>query len=132
MAIPLTVEEVRAVVPELAATDVAIQLHIDVISCKLDACLEANYVDCPDLAKAIKIYTVAYFADKGNDNKGAITSQKWADGDAQQFSDKNASSSSYWDTAIQLDNANCLQNTFRTKKVFATTGKTSRYYRDPQ
>jgi hypothetical protein len=132
MAIPLTVEEVRAVVPELIATDAAILMHINIVGCKLDACLEANYVDCPEQAKAIKIYTVAYFADKGNDNKGAVTSQKWADGDAQNFSDSQSNSSAYWDTAIQLDSANCVQNAYRSKKVFATTGKTSIYHRDAQ
>ena len=131
MAIPLTVEEVRAVIPELMATDAAIQMHINIVGCKIDACLEANYADCPELAKAIKIYTVAYFADKGNDNKGSVTSQKWADGDAQSYSDK-ATSSAYWDTVLQLDSAGCVQNAFRSGKVFATTGKTSRYYGDAQ
>lgn len=129
MAILLTIAEVRAVCPELIATDAAIQMHINIVGCELDACLEANYTACPEKAKAIKIYTVAYFADKGNDNKGAVTSQKWADGDAQQYADKEGSSSSYWDTAIQLDSANCVQNAYRSKKVFATTGKTSKYFR---
>lgn len=131
MAISLTVEEVRAVVPELEASDAAIQMHINIVGCKLDACLEANYADCPELAKAIKIYTVAYFADSGNDNKGSVTSQKWADGDAQSFSDK-ATSSAYWDTALQLDSADCVVNAFRTKKVFAVTGSTSKCYKDAQ
>ena len=127
MAIPLTVAEVREIVPELGATDAAITLHISIVGSKVDACLEANYVDIPDLAKAIKIYTVAYFADKGNDNKGHKTSQKWADGDALQYSD-TATSSSYWDTALQLDSAQCVANAFRTGKVFAVTGSTSKTY----
>lgn len=131
MAIPLTVEEVRAVVPELNATDAAIQMHINIAGCKIDECLEANYADCLELAKAIKIYVVAYFADMGNDNKGSVTSQKWADGDAQSFSDK-ATSSAYWDTALQLDSAGCVQNAFRTNKVFAVTGATSKRYEEAQ
>lgn len=129
MAIELTVEEVREICPELMASDAAITLQISVVGCKVDDCLESNYADCPDLAKAIKIYTVAYFADKGNNNKGKVTSQKWADGDMQSFSDK-ATSSSYWDTALQLDSAGCVQDAFRSGKVFAVTGKTSKYYKD--
>ena len=125
----ITPADVRAIVPELIATDAAIQMHINIVCCKLDACLAAAYPDCPELITAITIYTVAYFADKGNDNKGAVTSQKWADGDAQSFSDK-ATSSSYWDTAVQLDSAGCVENAFRTSKVFAVTGKTSKRYRD--
>ena len=131
MAIELTVEEVRAIVPELGASDAAIQMHINIVGNKIDACLEANYADSLDQAKAIKIYTVAYFSDKGNDNKGQVTSQKWADGDSQQFSDK-ATDSAYWNTAIQLDSADCVVNAFRTKKVFAVTGSTVKYYEDAQ
>lgn len=130
MAIVITVQDVRDIIPQLNATDAAIELQISVVGCKLDACLEANYAGCPDLAKAIKIYTVAYFADKGNDNKGAITSTKWADGDAQTYADNSSSSSAYWDTALQLDSANCVANAFRSGKVFAVTGKTSKYYQD--
>jgi hypothetical protein len=129
MAITLTVQDVRDIVPELSATDAAVTLQISVVGCKVDACLEANYADCPDLAKAIKIYTVAYFADKGNDNKGSVTMTKWADGDSQQYADKGAnSSSSYWDTVLQLDSAGCVQNAFRSGKVFAVTGSTSKSY----
>lgn len=131
MAIPLTVEEVRAVVPNLSATDEAIQMHINIVGCKLDACLEANYADCLELAKAIKIYTVAYFADKGNGNDGNVIAQKWADGDSQQYSDKG-NGSNYWDAAIQLDSADCVVNAFRTKKVFAVTGRTVKSYEVPQ
>ena len=128
MAIVLTVQDVRDIVPQLSATDAAITLQISVVGCKIDACLEANYADCPDLAKAIKIYTVAHFADMGNDNKGSITSTKWADGDSQQYADKTSSTSSYWDTALQLDSAQCVANAFRSGKVFAVTGSTSKNY----
>jgi hypothetical protein len=130
MAITVTVEDVRAVVPELQATDAAIQMHINIVICKVGDCLEANYTDCPEIQEAIVIYTVAYFADKGNDNKGAITSQKWADGDMQGFSDSQSSSSAYWDTMLQLDSAGCVSNAFRSGKVFAVTGKTSKYFKD--
>ena len=129
MAITITVEDVRAVVPNLGATDAAIALQISVVGCKVDACLEANYADCPDVAKAIKIYTVAYFADKGNDNNGSTTSRKWADGDAESYAD-NGDSSSYWDTVLQLDSAGCVQNAFRTGKVFAVTGRAVKSYKD--
>lgn len=131
MAIIVTVEKVRAVVPELSATDAAIQMHINIVLSKAGACIEASYPDSVDLQEAIVIYAVAYFADKGNDNKGSVTSQKWADGDAQNFSDK-ATSSAYWDTMLQLDSAGCISNAFRTGKVFATTGKTSKCYSEAQ
>ena len=127
MTIELTVTEVRAVAAGLEASDAAIELQISVVGCKLDACLEANYADCEDLAKAIKIYTVAHFADMGNNNKGAVTSQKWADGDQQQFADRGNATSSYWDTAIQLDSSGCVESAFSSKKVFAVTGRTSKY-----
>jgi hypothetical protein len=130
MAITITPADVREVVPELQATDAAIQMHINIVICKVGDCLEASYPDCPDIASAIVIYTVAYFADKGSDNKGAITAQKWADGDSQSFSDSQSSSSSYWDTMLQLDSANCVSNAFKSGKVFAVTGKTSNYYKD--
>lgn len=128
MAITLTVDDVREICPELNASDAAITLQISVVGCKVDACLESNYADCTDLAKAIKIYTVAYFADKGNNNKGAITAQKWADGDSQNYADVSGQSSSYWDAVLQLDSAGCVQNAFRSGKVFAVTGRTSKYY----
>jgi hypothetical protein len=132
MAIPLTVADVREIIPELNATDAAIELQISVVGCKVDACLEANYADCPDVAKAIKIYTVAHFADKGNDTKGAVTSRKYADGDGESYSDTGSSSNAYWDTAMQLDSAGCIENAFRTRKVFAVTGRTSKYYSEAQ
>ena len=118
----LTVGEVRAIVPKLKATDAAIQLHIDIVCCKIGECLDANYADCPELAQAIAIYTVAYFADKGNSNTGKVTSQKWADGDAITHANSD-NSSEYWNTAIQLDSANCVVNAFRTSKTFAVTGR---------
>jgi len=126
VAIDLTTEEVREIIPNLSASDAAIAMHIKVVGNKVDDCLEGNYDD--DTAKAIKIYTVAYFADKGNDNNGAITSQKWADGDSQSYSDSTASSSSYWDTVLQLDSAGCVENAFRSGKVFAVTGSTVKCY----
>lgn len=128
MATVITVQDVRDLIPDLSATDAAIQMHINIVSCKLDNCLDANYADCPDLAKAIKIYTVAYFADKGNDNKGSTTSTKWADGDAETYADKAQGSSSYWDTVLQLDSAQCVSSAFRSGKVFAVTGRTSKYF----
>lgn len=127
MTIALTVADVRAIVPDLSATDAAITLQISVVGCKVDACLEAAYAACPDVAKAIKIYAVAYFADKGNDNKGAITARKYADGDAENYADKQGQSS-YWETVLQLDSAGCVAAAFRTNKVFAVTGRTSKYY----
>ena len=128
MPVIITVQDVRELVPDLSATDAAIQMHINIVSCKLDACLDANYADCEDLAKAIKIYTVAYFADKGNDNKGATTSTRWADGDAETYADKAQSSNSYWDTVLQLDSAQCVSRAFKSGKVFAVTGRTSKYF----
>lgn len=127
MAITITVEDVRAIVPSLGASDAAIALQISVVGCKIDSCLEANYANCPDVAKAIKIYTVAYFADKGNDNNGSTTSRKWADGDAETYAD-NGSGSNYWDTVLQLDSAGCVQNAFRSGKVFAVTGTSVKSY----
>ena len=133
MAINVTVEDVKAIIPDLNATDAAIALQISIVQCKAGACLEASYVDCPDVAKAIFIYTVAYLAEKGNDNRGAVTSRKWADGDSESYSDRGTNASSqYWDTALQLDSANCISNAFRSGKVFTVTGKASRYYSEPQ
>jgi hypothetical protein len=129
MSLTITPDDVRAVCPELQATDAAIQMHINIVCCKAGPCLEANYADCPEIQTAIVIYASAYFAGKGNDSKGEITSQKWADGDAQSFSDGKGSSP-YWDTMLQLDSAGCVSNAFRSGKVFATTGKTSKYYKD--
>ena len=131
MTIELTPSEIRAIIPELGATDAALQMHINIVGCKIDEYLEANYADCPEQAKAIKIYTVAYFADKGNDNQGSATSQKWADGDSQSFSDK-ATSSAYWDTALQLDSAGCVANAYKSGRVFAVTRGSSKYYGDAQ
>lgn len=127
MAIDITVEEVREICPVLEASDAAIQLAINVVGCKIDVCLESNYSDCEPLQRAIKIYTVAYFADKGNDNNGTVTGQKWADGDSQTYSDVNSGSSPYWDTALQLDSAGCVQNAFKSGKVFAVTGSSVKY-----
>ena len=78
MTIELTVDEVREIATELTASDAAITMFINIVGAKVDACLESTYD--ADTAKAIKIYTVAYFAEKSTSNKGAVTSQKWADG----------------------------------------------------
>lgn len=122
----ITVQDVRAIAAELTATDAAIQLQIDVVGEKVGACLDANYT--PALAKAIMIYTVAYFADKGARNVGAITSRKWADGDAETYGEMQSDSSKYWGMVLQLDSASCVANAFRSGKVFAVTGRTSQYY----
>ena len=123
MAIEITVEEVKAIAPDTGATDAAIQMQINIVGCKIDACLEANYGDCPDLAKAIKIYTVAYFAAKGSSPQGATTSRKWSDGSAEGYSDTGMTAAQkYWDMAIQLDSAGCVSNAFPTNKVFVVTG----------
>jgi hypothetical protein len=129
MTIALTVDDVRDIIPDLNATDAAITLQISVVGCKVDSCLEANYADCQDVAKAIKIYTVAHFAE-GGDNKGDVTSRKYADGDAETYSSRAYGMTSYWETALQLDSAGCVENAFRTRKVFAVTGRTSKYYED--
>jgi len=133
MAITVTVEDVRSIIPELSATDAAIALQISVVQCKVGACLESNYAHCPDVAKAIIIYTVAYFAEKGNDNRGAVTSRKWADGDSESYADRGGSASSqYWDTALQLDSSGCIANAFRSGKVFTVTGSAAKYYPEPR
>lgn len=132
MTITLTVSDIREIIPELGATDAAIALQISVVGSKVDACLEANYADYPDIAKAIKIYTVAYFADKGNDNKGSVTARKYADGDSENYADTQGKQSAYWETVLQLDSAGCVAAAFRTNKVFAVTGRAARYYDEAQ
>lgn len=125
MTIELTVDEVREIVTELSASDAAISMNITIVGNKVDTCLEANYD--ADTAKAIKIYTVAYFSEKGANNKGSVTSQKWADGDSQQYSAMANGDNAYWDMLLQLDSAGCVSNAYKTNKVFAVTGRTSTY-----
>ena len=123
MAITITIEEVKAAAPDTGATDAAIQLNIDIVGCKIDTCLEANYADCPDLAKAIKLYAVAYMSAKSSSPTGAVTSRKWSDGSAEGYSDTGQTASQkYWDMTIQLDSAGCFTKSFSTRKVFAVTG----------
>lgn len=132
MTIIVTVQDVRDLVPDLQATDQAIDTFNNVVGCKVDSCLESNYSNCLDLAKAIKIYTIAYFADKSNNNNGATTSRKWADGDAETYANKEVGTNFYWDTVLQLDSAGCVSSAFKTNKVFAVTGRTSKYYGSAQ
>lgn len=126
----ITVSDVRSVITDLSASDAAIQLQIDVVLDKVGACLDTNYSE--PIAKAIAIYTVAYFADKGNDNRGSVTSRKWADGDSESYAAKESGTSSYWDMVMQLDSSQCVTTAFRTNKVFVVTGRTSKYYDEAQ
>lgn len=125
MAFELTASEVKEIIPDLQASNAALELAIAVASEKLDDCLASCYGESSETAKAIKIYASAYIADKGHDNKGSITAKKWADGDSINYSaptDGNA----YWNTALQLDSCGCMAKAFRSGKVFATTGRTVR------
>ncbi len=123
MAILITVDDVKAVAPDTGATDAAIQLQIDIATCKLDPCLEANYVDCPEVAKAIKIYVVAYMSAQAAAPKGSVTSRKWADGSSEGYSDMSQDAAQkYWDTALQLDSAGCVEKAYSTRKVFVVAG----------
>ncbi|AGH16066.1 hypothetical protein VPKG_00029 [Vibrio phage pYD21-A] len=126
----ITVQDVRDIVPDIGATDAAIQLQIDVVLDKVGACLDANYSE--PIAKAIAIYTVAYFADKGKDNNGSTTSRKWADGDAESYATKDSGDNSYWGMVMQLDSSQCVTTAFRTNKVFVVTGRTSKRYDEAQ
>ena len=127
MTIEITVQNIRDVAPELEATDAAINMFITLIGNKVDVCLEASY-DEPT-AEAIKIYSVAFFAESSANNKGSVTSQKWADGDAQSYAAKEPGENNYWDMVLMLDSARCVQNAFQSGKFFAATGRTSTYKR---
>jgi hypothetical protein len=127
MTITVTADEVREIVPSLTASDAAIELQIAIINEKVSACLEASYSD--DMAKAIFIYTVAYFAEKGSRTTGTVKSRSWADGDSEGYGDLADSTQYLWDTILQLDSNGCVSAAFPSGKVFVVTGKSAKYHK---
>lgn len=132
MSIDITVDDVKAIAPNLGATDAAIELQIKIATCKLDGCLEANYADCPEIAEAIKIYVVAHFSYQTGTSSGNVTSRKWSDGASEGYDQSRDAKMQYWDNALALDSANCVANAYRSGKVFAVTGSAVKSYRCAQ
>lgn len=127
MAILVTIDDVKAVAPDTGATDANIQLQIDIATCKLEPCLEAAYADCLPIAQAIKTYVVAHYcSEMGTSDK--LASRKWADGSAESFhSDLDSTNTPYWDSALAIDSAGCVDQAYSTKRTFVVTGKSSTY-----
>ena len=121
MAILITVDDVKAIAPNLGATDAAIQLQIDIATCKLDPCLESNYADCEAVARAIKIYVVAHFSNQAN-RSGKVSSRKWADGSSEGYNTSEDSGTPYWDNALTLDTDGCMKKAYPDRKIFTVTG----------
>lgn len=129
MAITITVDDVKAVAPDLGATDALIQRQIDSVSVKLDACLEANYDTAT--AELIKIYVVAHFSYQTTSG-GNVTSRRWSDGASESYDQSRNAKMQYWDNALAMDPANCVANAYRSGKVFAVTGSAVKSYSEPQ
>lgn len=130
MAITVTTLDVREICPSLAATDASIELLIQAISCKLDTCLEASYVECPDLARAIKINTICHFATVTN-RPGQVTSRKYANGAAESYQNyvnggQGLNATQFGEAILLLDSAGCVNQAFPAKaRQFITTAGTS-------
>jgi hypothetical protein len=130
MSLDITVDDVKSVAPNTGATDVAIQMQIDIATEKLDECLTANYSDT--IGRAIKIYAVAHFSYKTANASGKLKSRKWADGDSESYQDStDGDYSEFWDNALSLDSAGCVEAAYKSRKVFVVTGSSSKNYGYP-
>ncbi len=116
MSLVITVPELRAICPNLMATDANLELLILGISCKVDSCLTASYEDCPDLGRAIKINTICHFATLSS-QAGQLTSQKYANGAAKTFKNyvdggRGLNASQFGESVLALDSAGCINAAF--------------------
>ncbi|AUR95663.1 hypothetical protein NVP1210O_41 [Vibrio phage 1.210.O._10N.222.52.C2] len=116
MSLVITVPELRAICPTLMATDAALELLITSISCKVDVCLTGSYMDCPDLARAIKLNTICHFATLSSQS-GQLTSKKYANGAAATFKNyvdggRGLNASQFGESVLALDSAGCINAAF--------------------
>lgn len=111
MAITITVDDVRAFFPSIQATDSYIHTMINVVSAKLDSCLDAAYPlpDGEPIQEAIKLNLVCHFAElQGN---GRLKSRKAANGSSasyESFTDRDGLAlTGYGETVLMIDSAGC-------------------------
>ncbi len=130
MSLEITAQQVRDICPTIMATDANLDLLILGISCKVDTCLAGSYVDCPDLARAIKINTVCHFAMLATQS-GQLTSQKYANGAAKTFSNyteggRGLNGTNFGESILALDSAGCINAAFpSSQRQFIRTAGTS-------
>ena len=129
MAYNLTPQDVRDICPDVAATDAALTLMIAAMNCKLAPCLEASYVDCPEMGELIFTSFVCHVATIQS-QAGQVTSQKWADGDSVGYASyveggTGLNATNHGQNVMMLDTARCVANAFPNPKVFVVTVGTS-------
>ena len=127
----VTVEQIRAMCPTLTTTDTAIQLLITGITCKVGACLDSSYADCPEMAELILINTICHFSTVTGNTSGSVTDRKWANGASESYTQFNQggqglNGSPFGEAVLQFDTAGCVNAAFPTSaRQFVTTAGTS-------
>lgn len=130
MSLVITVPQLREICPNLIASDAKLDLLISAIGCKVDTCLTSSYMDCPDLARLIKINTVCHFATL-SDRVGQITSRKYANGAAESFNNytnggQGLNATEFGEAILSLDSAGCINSAFpAAARQFIGTAGTS-------
>lgn len=128
MSLVITSTELRAICPNLIATDAKLDLLIAAIGCRVDTCLTSSYAECPDLARLIKMNTVCHFATL-SDRVGQITSRKYANGAAESFNNytnggQGLNATEFGESILSLDSAGCINSAFppAARQFIATAG----------